>query len=87
MRQQGLSFCLSRSTVSAKARACGEADYPKQQNSGFSSSFSGMELPATSFAKSGIARAKARPGRELTKRGSQCGANLALARRSSLKSE
>jgi hypothetical protein len=45
------------------------------------------ELHATSSAKSGRARAKARPGREATKRGSHCGANLALARRSSLKSE
>jgi hypothetical protein len=43
--------------------------------------------PATSFATSGIARAKARPGRELTNRGSQRGANLSLARRNSLKSE
>ena len=65
------------------ARAAGKAGQGRDQ----ARAACAGELHATSSAKSGRARAKARPGRELTKRGSQCGANLALARRSSLKSE
>jgi hypothetical protein len=87
VRQYGLSFCLSRSTVSAPKPAPVENRTTRSSKTQVFRAASGMELPATSFAKSGIARAKARPGRELTKRGSQRGANLALARRSSLKSE
>lgn len=59
---------------------------PTKPHAVFRATFS-PALPATSFATSGIARAKARPGRELTNRGSQRGANLSLARRNSFKSE
>ena len=70
-----------------KARACKEVQSTRSSKTPSPQAAFAGKLPATSFAKSGIARAKARPGRELTKRGSQRGANLALARRSSLKSE
>src|SRR5215469_11088538 len=70
----------------AKARACQQSEYRISKTHVFRAASPG-ERPATSFAKSGMARAKARPGRELTKRGSQRGENLALARRNSLKSE
>ena len=66
----GLSFCLSRSTVSAPKPAPVKNRTTRSSKTQVFRAASGMELPATSFAKSGIARAKARPGRELTKRGS-----------------
>ena len=70
-----------------KARACKEVQSTRSSKTPSPQAAFAGKLPATSFAKSGIARARARPGRELTKRGAHCGANLALARRSSLKSE
>ena len=68
---------------------CCEEVEPKRSKLGYAAFRAAFawELPATNFAKSGSARAKESPGRELAKRGSQRGANLAFARRSSLKSE